>query len=159
MNIDNLRKILDDHKRWLGDVNNGKCANLLYANLSRANLSRANLSGAKGLLYAEDFIAKLESTDKGIIAYKQLGNKHEPPSHWVFQPNSELTEVVNPDRCSPCACGVNVAKKDWVDFDKSKPLWKVLIPWIALADVVVPFNTDGKFRCGRCILLEELKEW
>jgi hypothetical protein len=69
-----------------------------------------------------------------------------------------LTEIVNPDRCTDCGCGVNFGTRDWVA--KNYPdadLWRCRIDWIDLAGVVVPFNTDGKARCGRLTLLEKIE--
>ena len=41
-----LKTILENHKKWLGDVHCGAQANLSWADLSRADLSGANLSMA-----------------------------------------------------------------------------------------------------------------
>ena len=41
-----IKKILEEHKKWLVDSTTGKRANLSRENLSRANLSWADLSGA-----------------------------------------------------------------------------------------------------------------
>ncbi|OAS19283.1 pentapeptide repeat-containing protein [Paenibacillus oryzisoli] len=46
-----LKELLDLHRKWLRDDEGGQCANLSYANLSYANLSDANLSDAN-LSYA-----------------------------------------------------------------------------------------------------------
>ena len=46
MTLEELNEILEKHKKWLNDEEDGERADLSGANLSRANLSRANLSGA-----------------------------------------------------------------------------------------------------------------
>jgi uncharacterized protein YjbI with pentapeptide repeats len=46
MNRDELKHILDLHKRWLADDESGRMADLSEANLSWADLIRANLSWA-----------------------------------------------------------------------------------------------------------------
>ena len=131
-------------------------ANLSGANLSGANLSDANLSGCKGLLEPSVWMKdNLEKTRQGYIAYKSFGSNFTPPDYWKIKPDSEISEVVNPLPTLDCACGINVATKDWENL-KGR-IWKVLIKWEWLPSVVVPYNTDGKFRCGRVKLLEELK--
>jgi hypothetical protein len=37
------------------------------------------------------------------------------------------------------------------------PLWRCRIRWAWLPGVVVPFGTDGKARCSRLEMLEEVK--
>ena len=46
MNADELRLVLEKHKKWLLNENEGEQANLSEANLRWANLSGANLNGA-----------------------------------------------------------------------------------------------------------------
>lgn len=126
------------------------------ADLSGADLSRANLSRAKGLLSAVDFLeAHYERTDAGYIAYKCFGRQYEPPKEWEIRPGAELTETVNPDRCTECGSGINVAPLDWVKklYPGVKPIWKVLIKWEWLPGVIVPYMTDGKIRCEKVQLL------
>ncbi len=129
-------------------------ADLSGANLSGANLSGANLSGAEGLLSQSEWIAQLEHTEHGVIAYKQFDNHKSPPESWEIEPGAVISEVVNPCRTVGCACGVNVATRDWSDFELGKPLWKCRIRWKWLPGVVVPYNTDGKFRTEKLELLE-----
>ena len=132
-----------------------RCANLSDADLSDADLSGANLSGAKELLSSIGFIdAHFERTDKGYIAYKTFNSQYNAPSAWKIEPDSVITENVNPCRTNDCGCGINVAPLDWVRRRKSGDIWKVLIEWPWLAGVVVPYNTDGKIRCEKVRLLE-----
>jgi uncharacterized protein YjbI with pentapeptide repeats len=131
-------------------------ADLSGADLRRANLSGANLSGAKNLLNAAEFLSKFEQDELGLIVYKAIGNTtYNPPPHWKIEAGEFLTEVPNPSRTTQCGCGVNFATKEWCQREHAKqPLWKCRIRWIDLADVCVPFNTDGKARCARLELLE-----
>ena len=46
MTIEELREVLEKHKKWLDNDDDGNRANLSDANLIGANLSDANLSGA-----------------------------------------------------------------------------------------------------------------
>lgn len=135
-------------------------ADLRDADLSGANLSRANLSGAKELLSSIGYLdAHFERADKGYIAYKTFGAYRQPPESWKVEPDSIITENVNPNRTNECGCGINVAPLDWVrrNSGKEKQIWKVLIEWPWLAGVVVPYNTDGKIRCEKVRLLEVVK--
>ena len=140
-------------------------ADLCGANLRGANLSRANLSGAKGLLIAAEWLAdKLEADEAGVIVGKAIGSTcFSTPPQWVIAPGSVIEEVVNPCRTSDCACGINVATLAWIRQHYaaaiecgSVQVWRGRIHWLDLADVVVPYHTDGKFRCGRLELLEEV---
>jgi uncharacterized protein YjbI with pentapeptide repeats len=139
-------------------------ADLTGANLTEADLRRADLSGAKGLIDPADWLTEhFEQVAEGLIAYKVFGNNtaYRPPERWKVEPGSVIEEVVNPDRTIDCACGINVATKDWCNREyesTSQHLWRVLIRWIDLASVTVPYGTDGKFRAQRVTLLEEVKD-
>jgi hypothetical protein len=127
-------------------------------NLWRASISSANLSGATGLPSQSEFLAQFERTTEGIIVYKAIGNtSYTLPARWKIEPNSYLEEVVNPDRCTLCGCGVNVASLKWCkqNYEKAE-YWRCLIPWENCFDVVVPYNTDGKFRVGKLKLIERV---
>jgi len=128
-------------------------ADLTAADLTNADLSGANLSGVKGLLDPIDWMRdNLEKTEEGYIAYKTFGDYQPAPNYWNIKAGAEITEIVNPLPTLDCACGINVATKNWSGFEGE--IWKVLIKWEWLPSVVVPYNTDGKFRCGRVKLLE-----
>lgn len=45
MTTNELKEVLEKHRKWLTDEEGGECADLSGANLSRADLSGANLSG------------------------------------------------------------------------------------------------------------------
>lgn len=128
------------------------------ANLSGANLSKANLSGAKGIRTAAEFLSALETDSLGIICYKRIGEtEYTAPQTWKIAEGEFLVETVNPLPTIDCACGVNVGTSEWIDKNYTNAdLWRCRIRWIDLADVVVPYNTDGKFRAGRVELLEKL---
>ena len=134
-------------------------ANLSGANLSGANLSRANLSGADGLLFAAEYMAKnFECDDDGYIVYRAQNGNNKHPDHWVFEHGKFLTEAPNPDRCTPCGCGVAFATLKWVKENHKPPYWRCRINWRDLIDTVIPYNTDGKGRCARLELLEIVEE-
>jgi hypothetical protein len=146
----------------LSDANLGganlRGADLSDANLRGANLGRANLSGCSGLLDAADWLAEhfeLDPAGRGYLVYKMFGVFNPAPAAWKIEPGI-ISEVVNPDRGTECACGINFAPRDWCEFKMrpSTPLWRCLLRWRNLPGVVVPFHTDGKARCGRLELIE-----
>ena len=169
MNAEKLRDILENHKKWLknggGERANLSGANLRWAdlrwadlggaNLRGANLRWADLRGAIGLLSAINFLdANFERTADGYIVYKSFGSLYQPPLHWEIKEGSVITEVVNPDRCTECGSGINVAPLKWVKCKYEGDIWKCLIRWEWLAGVIVPYMTNGKIRCEKLELLE-----
>ena len=142
---------------------NLRAANLRAADLSDADLSDANLSGVIGLLDPVEWLKTNFETDaEGVIVYKRIGagaTAYSPPAHWTIEPGAYLTEVVNPTRTVECACGVNFGTRAWCqDEYNGATLWRCRIEWWDLAGVVVPYNTDGKARCGRHRLIEPVIE-
>lgn len=142
--------------RWA----NLRLASLGGADLSRANLRLANLSGATGLLNPSDFFAEnFETSNIGYIVYKVFGGEYDPPEQWDIRPDAIIEEEVNYDRCTACACGINVAALDWVKSNyPKKQIWKCLIEWPWLAGVCVPYNTAGNIRASKVRLLEAVQE-
>lgn len=134
-------------------------------NLNGAKIDTANFSGVTGLPSAIDCIEdNFETTNEGIIAYKTFSCYYLPPNSWKIEKGSIIRENVNTSRTQRCGCGVNVGTAQWVyehcfadDKDvQSTGCWKVLIKWEWLAGVCVPYDFDGKMRCERVQLLEEL---
>ena len=69
-----IKKILEDHLKWLRNEDGGKRANLSGADLSRANLYGANLYGAKNKVYWNIYTAfyPLQCPESGsYIGYKK----------------------------------------------------------------------------------------
>ena len=172
--------ILNKHKLWLEGQKDGERANLSYANLRHADLSEADLSyvdlsyadlgeadlrhtdlsGANGLLNTINYLeANFDRTDEGYIVYKSFGMYYTVPDNWNIKKGSIIEENVNSNRADICGCGINVATKEWIKNEKPqiKKVWKLLIKWEWLAGVVVPYNTNGKIRCERAMLLEEVE--
>jgi uncharacterized protein YjbI with pentapeptide repeats len=133
-------------------------ADLRNTDLNSANLIYANLSGAKGIKTASEFLAKLETDEFGYVVYKKIGDTdYDAPKHWTITPGSFLTEVVNPIPTVDCACGVNFGTREWCDKNyKDADLWRCRIRFEDLADVVIPYHSDGKARCARLELIEKL---
>ena len=163
MKENELKEVLELHKKWLNDEPDGEKANLSgadlsYADLSYANLSGANLSYANGLLSAIEYLeSHFEKTAEGYIAYKTFGGSYNPPEKWVIQTGSIITENVNFNRSNGCGCGINVAPLSWVKKNYRGEIWKVLIKFEWLAGVCVPYQTNGKIRCEKVQLLEVVK--
>lgn len=165
-----LDEILRLHKLWLAGDPLGvradlrdidlhdidlRGADLSCADLSYANLRGADLSGTKGLVIPSEYIAQhFERVKDGYIGYKTFGGKFPPPDSWVIKPGEIITETVNPNRTDDCGSGINIAPLDWVKGRYKGDIWQVLIRWEWLADVVVPYNTDGKIRCGKAELVK-----
>ena len=135
-------------------------ADLRWANLGGADLCGANLCGATGLLNPSDFFAEnFETSNIGYIVYKVFGGEYDPPEQWDIRPDAIIEEEVNYDRCTACACGINVATLDWVKSNyPKKQIWKCLIEWPWLAGVCVPYNTAGNIRASKVRLLETVQE-
>jgi hypothetical protein len=132
-------------------------ANLRSVNLSGANLRSVNLSGAKGIPTAAEWLKRFKTDKHGIIVYRAQCGEYSHPKHWEFSPGKYLTETPNPDRMTECGCGVSFATLPWVQDHYSGPYWKCRIRWIDLADVIVPFGTNGKARCARLQLIKKVK--
>ena len=138
--------------------------NLSRANLRGADLRWANLSGAKDLLNPVTWLREnFKNVDEGITVYKAIGRGTacSIPDYWTIAPGEYLEEVVNPLPTVDCACGVNFGTRDWIRqyyaqaiTEGAIQIWECLIEWMDLASVVVPYNTDGKARCGRLKLLQ-----
>ena len=137
-------------------------ASLSDANLSFANLNGANLSDTTGLINPIDYLDKnFEKTEEGYIVYKTFGMYYSIPNNWEIKPNCIIEEEVNCNRSNNCGCGINIATKRWVELanvNHKLPIWKLLIKWEWLPSVVVPYNTVGKIRCGKAMLLEVINE-
>lgn len=135
-------------------------ADLSEADLRGADLSGADLSGAQGMIDPSEWIERTFEVDNlGIIVFKAIGRtSFASPGKWVIEPGEFLTEVVNPIPTFDCGCGVNFATLEWIEENYSaSDIWKCRILWRDLPSVVVPYNTDGKARCGRLQLIERYK--
>jgi hypothetical protein len=138
-------------------------ADLSSANLSGANLSSADLSSAKGLLSASKFMADnfaYDTTRQGWIVYKAIGSTdYHLPDYWKIEPGSYLEEIVNPTRTQECGCGVNFATLAWCKRTyQQSVIWECLLHAEDVPDICVPYNTDGKARCGRLELLRIVED-
>jgi hypothetical protein len=135
-------------------------ADLRRANLSGADLRRANLSGAKNLFNCIQWMQKnFEHDDLGWIVYKTFGAYYKKDD-WNIKTDEYIEENVNPLPTNDCGCGINFATLKWINNDsiaRELPVWRCRINWMDSCSIVVPYNTDGKARCGRMQLLEVVK--
>lgn len=141
---------------------NLKDANLKDANLTNTNLTNTNLSNVKGLLNQKEWINKIfKKTSGGFIVYKAFGNTHyEIPEYWEIEEGKYIEEEVNTNRTTDCGCGVNFATKEWIReefIDENIDIWECLLEFEDLINTCVPYNTNGKARCGRLKLLRKVQ--
>lgn len=136
-------------------------ADLRCADLSAANLSDADLSAATGVLTGRQWLVdNFEQDGLGLIVFKAIGNtSYAMPEQWEIEPGAFLEEVVNPLPTVACGCGVNFGTLAFIhkEYSHARSVWKCRIRWIDLADVVVPYGTDGKARCGRLELVDKIR--
>ena len=135
--------------------------NLIGVALKWADLRETNLSNTKGLTNPSEYMKEnFERTPEGYVVYKRIGTTDFPvPNYWVTESGNFIEEVVNPCPADDCGCGVNFGTKEWCNSDHpNADLWKCLLHWEDLPSVVVPYNTDGKCRCGRLQLLEIIEK-
>lgn len=144
------------------EILNWLVKNKLNANLSKANLRYANLSDAKNLLNPKNWLDKnFEKTKEGYIVFKAIGNtSYSVSKNWKIEKDSFLEEVVNFVRTNDCGCGVNFGTKEFLkdNYLKAGSWWKCLLYFEDLPLLCVPYNTNGKARCGRLQLLEKIKK-
>jgi uncharacterized protein YjbI with pentapeptide repeats len=135
-------------------------ADLSGANLRGADLSEANLSGTTGLLNPQEWIeANFKYGPEGLTVFKAIGNTSFPPNPaWIIAENSVISEEVNYCRTNDCGCGVNFGTLEFCrqNYPNSQ-IWECVIEPQWLCMVVVPYNTDGKARCGKMRLLKKLE--
>ena len=130
-------------------------ADLHDADLSDADLRNTVLSGAKGLLSSADYMkANFEKTTDGYIVYKCFNGSYKAPPKWKIESGEVIEEEADSNRANSCGCGINVAPLGWVKghYGRRK-IYKLLIKWEWLPGVVVPYNTDGKIRCERAMII------
>jgi uncharacterized protein YjbI with pentapeptide repeats len=145
-------------------------ADLSGVDLSGSNLSRVNLSGAKNLLNQKTWMNEnFEKNNEGYIVYKVFDLYYNPSKNWKIENDAIIEEEVNYNRCNMCGSGINFSTIKWLkDDSKFKSITvntryypvkihKCLILFEDMINVVVPYNTDGKARCGRLKVLEGLQ--
>ena len=101
--------------------------------------------------------ANFERTADGYIVYKCFNSSYKAPQKWKIESGEVIEEEVNSNRTNSCGCGINVAPLEWVKREyPGRKIYKLLIKWEWLLGVVVPYNTDGKIRCAKAIIIDEV---
>ena len=135
-------------------------ADLEGAMLEGINLRQTRMYGTKGLPSAEKFLSEFEKTSEGIVVWKRIGNAthHMFSKRWGIKAGTVLEETVNPDRGTSFGAGVQFETRKWAQENYNEAdLWKCLIRWDWLSDVVIPFGTDGRARAHKLELVEMVK--
>lgn len=136
-----------------------KDASLEGAFLGGAWLDMTNFSNVHGLLTNREWMDKhLEKEAHGYIVYRGF-SKALFASHWdTPRSGAVLEQFPNPDRTALDGCGVSFGTQSLVMrmFQDAPPVWRCLIRMDDLPDVIIPFNTDGRGRCRRLVLLHTI---
>jgi len=126
-----------------------------------ADLRGVNLSQSKGLILASEWLySNFNTDDRGrLIVYKAFGNTtYNPPMNWKIGDGQIINEVVNPLRTLDCACGINFGTLKWIKgFYENSTIRECYIEPLDFADIVVPYNTTGKARCGKLTIGKIIK--
>lgn len=133
---------------------------VLPEDMSDVGIGDTDLSGTTKAMKSSEFMDKhFYTVEKGYIVYKSFGMYFDAPDYWDIEPGSYLEETVNQNPYVSCGSGVNVATEKWVyqnlvSSRERSAVWKCLIEWRDLLDVIIPVASTGKIRAGRVKLLE-----
>jgi hypothetical protein len=97
-------------------------------------------------------------TNDGYIVYKAIGRtNYAIPDYWNIHENSIISEhEINRNRSNICGCGVNFGTLEYVAAQyPNSEIWECLLTYDNLADLCVPYNTNGKARCRELKLLKK----
>jgi len=184
MNSDELKEILDLHKKWLNIEEGGKRADLRRADLQGADLQgadlrradlqgadlrradlqgadlrRAYLQGAKGInkYLICPLLILLDQPDP-IRAYKLVDEENEGPFNGGIKyeiGKKYAVEDADSDEYEECGSGINVATLDWC-IKEWKEGYRILVVEFTAKDIAcIPITSDGKFRLHRCKVVGE----
>lgn len=121
-------------------------------------------SQCPALFSQSDFLKKYfqrNEDNTGYIVYKIFDYIFSPCKEWNICRDSIIEENCDMNRFKACSYGINVATLSWAMrhasspySEKSIPIWKCEINDDWLADVCVPYESNGKIRCGKLKLLD-----
>jgi hypothetical protein len=136
-----------------------KECNLLDVVFRSARFSSVDFSGSTGVFDPSEWMrSNLEKTSEGYIVYKTFGELYRPSVSWDIRPGAIIEENVNPCVTQTCSSGINVSTARYrarkVTWGTLSPVWKCLIRWEWLPGVVVPWDTEGGFRCSKLQLID-----
>jgi hypothetical protein len=134
-------------------------ADLRGASLREADLRGADISRCKGLIKPSSWLKEnFRQTKRGYVVFKDVESDFfSKPKHWVIKKGACIEEVCNENRTNDCGCGVSFGTLDWLKKNSNNEIWECLIEWRYMADVCVPYNTEGKARCWKLKLLKPLE--
>ena len=109
--------------------------------------------------WTEVWCEQFKATDGKYYAYKYLTKEWESPMSSTkikYEIGKEYKEKCDENIDASCSYGINLATLDWCKKENNCGGAYVKFEF-KLKDAVVPKKTNGKFRVGRCICLEEIK--
>lgn len=121
--------------------------------------SNLNLSGAINPPTRKQWLDDhFEKVSNGYIVYKTFNYMYSPNPNWKIEEGSFIVEAVNYDDSETCSYGINVGTRGWIcsNVGYDKTVWKALLSFEDLADIVIPSSTDGKIRVARLQLLTKI---
>ena len=128
-------------------------ANLYDVELPSHNLCGTNFSQCTGL-GTPNILEQLQTTEKGFLAYKSFGEYKDCP--WDISIGTTITENVDGNLFKECSYGINVGNLQWVSLLCTNQIYVVEIPFTA--QIIVPYNSNGKFRVNKCTILRKYKK-
>ena len=130
-------------------------ANLYRANLYEANLCEANLCGADLYRTKIDNLHRsnlniLKSQKNNLIVYKYLNKRLiSPYQNFQYEIGKEYISIdANENDKELCGKGINIATLEWCLQNTNNDINNFLYIECEInpKDLIIPFNTDGKFR-------------
>jgi hypothetical protein len=95
-----------------------------------------------------------ERTNRGWRVYKTFGRVYASPPEWDIRAGSTIVEGnLDMNNVQVCGAGINFATEDWQRGEREYEyaLWECIVPFNAT--VIVPWETDGKARTDRLVIL------
>lgn len=95
-----------------------------------------------------------ERSIRGWRVYKTFGQVYASPPEWNISEGSTITEDnLDMNSVRVCGAGINFATEDWQRGERELEyaLWECIVPFDAT--IIVPWETDGKARTDRLVIL------
>lgn len=157
MNREELKIILEKHKKWLMGKYDGFCANLRYADLNNADLSHANLYGAD-LSYANLRNADLSEADlrDADLRYADLSDANLSNAD-LSEANLSRANLIDADLSGAISDAsttmFNLACPEEGEFIGWKKASGLIVKLLILADAKRSSATSRKCRCSKAKVL------
>ena len=138
-------------------------ADLYGADLRGADLRDADLYGAKNIKSLfQSSLAILKNQKGKLIAYKYLRKNYQSPyQNFEYEIGKTYNFPADADVTKLCSNGCNVATLEWCLRETGCDLDNYVYVECEFnaCDVIIPYNSDGKFRInGDVTLVRELKK-